>query len=63
MNYQARIKAIEKACRRIKRQAQAETAGPLRFSRGGLVGGGNMNLTDFEKSYAAYKKSMRRDKH
>jgi len=63
MSLQARLKHIEREFRRLGRQTEAEKDGPLRFSRGGLVGGGNMNLTDFEKSYAAYKKSMRRDKH
>jgi|ADurb_H2B_01_Slu_FD_contig_51_825365_length_460_multi_1_in_0_out_0_1 hypothetical protein len=60
MNYRGRIKRLEVEARR---QSLAKAGGgPLRFSRGGLVGGGNMDLNELKKSQAAYKKATREDK-
>jgi len=59
VNLNGRIRSIEKILRRTAAQAGN---GPLRFSRGGLVGGGNLDLNEFKKSYAAYRKATREDK-
>jgi len=59
MNARARIKRLEGEARR---RSLAQERRPLYFSRGGLSGGGNLDLNEFKKSLSAYRKATREDK-
>ncbi|OPZ72835.1 MAG: hypothetical protein BWY80_01050 [Firmicutes bacterium ADurb.Bin456] len=59
MNARARIKRLEVEARR---RSLAQETRPLCFSRGGLSGGGDLDLRELKKSFSAYKKATREDK-
>lgn len=59
MNARARIKRLEVEARR---RSLARERRPLYFSKGGLYGGGDLNLNEFGKSLSAYRKATREDR-
>jgi hypothetical protein len=60
MNARARIKRLEVETRRRSRARNERR--PLYFRKGELQGGEGLSLSNFEKSYAAYKAATRGDK-
>jgi hypothetical protein len=59
MNYRGRIKRLEVEARR---RSLARERRPLYFSRGGLSGGGDLDLSELKKSLSVYRKATREDK-